>query len=694
VAVVARDDFGNVDPAYTGTVHFSSDDPRATLPGDYTFTTGSGGDNGTHTFAGAVTLLLAGSIGIELTDSSNHSITGRATVTVSAAPVSQLAVSAPATSAAGSSFSVTVTLLDRYGNLATGYGGIVALTSTDPQATFPANHVFTTGAGGDDGTFTFNGVALRTAGSIALRAGDTGTPALADSATVQVAATMATHLDISAPAGGTAGVSFSAAVLALDSFGNPDPTYLGTVHFGSDDPQGPPPASYTFTPADGGSHLFALTLDMAGTRTLSAADTGSFRATRAIQVHAAAATHLGVAGAGPVTAGTPFNATITALDPFGNPDPNYRGTVHLDSSDTLGALPGDYTFIAGDSGQHSLAVTLRTAGSSSLSAADTGSLTGTASISVGAAAAAKLVVTAPVAAKAGDALDVTVTAFDPYGNVATNYAGTVHFTIDDGRASLPTTYTFTPGTGSHTFGGVILRSAGSHTLTVVDTGTPPLTAGVSVAISPTSAQLTLTTIPNPAVLGQPVTLAATVRPTNPDAGTPTGTVAFLDGTATLGVVALDSSGQAMLTTSALGLGGHALQAVYSGDVTFLAAAPVLSSAVVTDQPVSDVTGLLSVSLGRSRRRRGQVRQAVTLTNVGSGALEGPVSVVLVPRSRKARLLNGTGLTADGKGYMNVTLSPDNLLHPGAAVEVTLLLANPGGGRLRVSFRVLAGVGAR
>jgi streptogramin lyase len=694
VAVAARDAFGNVDPAYTGTVHFSSDDSRATLPVDYTFATGSGGDNGTHTFAGAVTLLLAGSIGIELTDSSNHSITGRATVAVSAAPVSQLAVSAPATSAAGSSFSVTVTLLDRYGNLATGYGGIVALTSTDPQATFPANHVFTNGAGGDDGTFTFNGVVLRTAGSMALRAGDTGTPALADSATVQVGATTATHLDISAPAGSTAGIPFSATVLALDPFGNPDPTYTGSVHLGSDDPQGPPPASYTITPDDGGSHMFAVTLDTAGTRILSAADTGSFRATRAIQVQAAAATHLGVAAAGPVTAGTPFHATITALDPFGNLDPSYRGTVHLDSSDTLAVLPGDYTFIAGDSGEHSLAATLRTAGSSSLSAADTGSLTGTASISVGAAAAATLVVTAPTAATAGDALDVTVTAFDPFGNVATNYAGTIHLTSNDGRASLPTTYTFTPGSGSHKYAGVILRSAGSHTLTVIDTETPPLTAEVSVAISPTSALLTLTTIPNPAVLGQPVTLAATVRPANPAAGTPTGTVVFLDGIATLGVVSLDTSGLATLTTAALGLGGHALRAVYGGDITFLAAEPVLSSAVVTDQPVSDVTGLLSVSLGRSRRRRGLVRQTVTLTNVGSGALDGPVSVVLVPRTRKVRLLNGTGLSGDGKAYVNVTLEPDNLLQPGAGIGVTLLLTNSGGSRVRFSIRVLAGVGAR
>jgi hypothetical protein len=35
--------------------------------------------------------------------------------------------------------SVTVTALDAYGNIATGYSGTVHLTSTDPNATIPAD---------------------------------------------------------------------------------------------------------------------------------------------------------------------------------------------------------------------------------------------------------------------------------------------------------------------------------------------------------------------------------------------------------------------------------------------------------------------------------------------------------------------------------------------------------------------------
>src|SRR5204862_522719 len=49
VRVTARDPFGNTAPTYTGTVVFSSDDPAAGLPANYTFV---GGDNGMHDFAG------------------------------------------------------------------------------------------------------------------------------------------------------------------------------------------------------------------------------------------------------------------------------------------------------------------------------------------------------------------------------------------------------------------------------------------------------------------------------------------------------------------------------------------------------------------------------------------------------------------------------------------------------------------
>jgi serine/threonine protein kinase len=70
-----------LDPLYTGTVHFTSSDSSAILPADYTFKLR---DTGSHTFT--VTLNTTGSQTITATDKNHSSIKGTATVSVGAAP--------------------------------------------------------------------------------------------------------------------------------------------------------------------------------------------------------------------------------------------------------------------------------------------------------------------------------------------------------------------------------------------------------------------------------------------------------------------------------------------------------------------------------------------------------------------------------------------------------------------------------
>jgi hypothetical protein len=70
------------------------------------------------------------------------------------------------------------------------------------------------------------------------------------------------------------------------------------------------------------------------------------------------------------------------------------------------------------------------------------------------------------ATTAGTALNVTVTALDADNNVATAYTGTVHFASTDPYDVLPPHYTFTAADkGTHTFS-VILKTAGTQTVTV------------------------------------------------------------------------------------------------------------------------------------------------------------------------------------------------------------------------------------
>ncbi len=77
--VTAKDGFGNTASGYTGTVHFTSTDPAAVLPPNYTFVSA---DAGTHTFP--VTLKTAGSQTVTATDASTSSITGSQVITVPA----------------------------------------------------------------------------------------------------------------------------------------------------------------------------------------------------------------------------------------------------------------------------------------------------------------------------------------------------------------------------------------------------------------------------------------------------------------------------------------------------------------------------------------------------------------------------------------------------------------------------------
>jgi hypothetical protein len=78
----------------------------------------------------------------------------------------------------------------------------------------------------------------------------------------------------------------------------------------------------------------------------------------------------------------------------------------------------------------------------------------------------------PGAVTAGVPFTVTVTVQDQQGNRVTGYDGGVHFTSSDGRATLPADYTFTTDdNGSHTFTGVVLRTAGRQTVTATDLDT-------------------------------------------------------------------------------------------------------------------------------------------------------------------------------------------------------------------------------
>lgn len=83
------------------------------------------------------------------------------------------------------------------------------------------------------------------------------------------------------------------------------------------------------------------------------------------------AKHFEVTG-GPasITAGVPFDLTVTAKNGDSTTDTGYTGTVYFSSTAAVATLPAPYTFVAGDNGTKTFSVTLGTAGSQTVSVSD------------------------------------------------------------------------------------------------------------------------------------------------------------------------------------------------------------------------------------------------------------------------------------------------------------------------------------
>ena len=255
--VYAEDAFNQVVTGYTGTVHFTSSDASAVLPANTTLT------NGTANLS--FTLKTQGTQTITGTDTVTSTITGTSgSISVGSGLATHFVVTAPGIATSGTAFSVNVTALDQFNNVAAGYTGTVHFTSSDAQALLPANAKLSSGSGNFQ-------VTLKTVGSETVTATDTVTATITGvSNAITVSSGTATHFLVVAPPSVSAGGSFNVTVAALDQFNNPVPGYTGTVHITSSDAAAVLPANATLT---SGTGLFAVTLKTLGSQTVTATDT-------------------------------------------------------------------------------------------------------------------------------------------------------------------------------------------------------------------------------------------------------------------------------------------------------------------------------------------------------------------------------------------------------------------------------------
>jgi hypothetical protein len=250
--------------------------------------------------------------------------------------------------------------------------------------------------GNGDGSFRCAEYSAVGSGPVAVAAGDLNGDGRPDVAVAESSAGVSvllntgdwrTFLVSGLPSATTAGEAHTFTVTALDSSGDPLPSYTGTVHFTSSDAQAVLPDDYTFTEADNGTHTFSVTLKTAGTWSVAVTDKGptAFSGTQqGIVVDPAAPARFQVSDfPSPAFVGYQYGSfSVTAYDAYGNLAYNYTGTVHFTSSDGHAVLPADYTFTPYNYGTAYFSATLNTAGPQSLTVRDaanpaaTGSQTG------------------------------------------------------------------------------------------------------------------------------------------------------------------------------------------------------------------------------------------------------------------------------------------------------------------------------
>ncbi|WP_162668352.1 FG-GAP-like repeat-containing protein [Gemmata massiliana] len=255
-------------------------------------------------------------------------------VVESAVVVAKFGMSAPSITAAGSSFTITVTAIANSGAIATGYRGTVRFTSSDVLAGLPSDYTFTAA---DAGVHTFT-ITLRTSGTRSINLADKATSSVVGSATLTVNAATVSVIQLSAPTVAASGSSFSVTATAKDAYGNIATGYRGTVRFTSSDVLAGLPSDYTFTAADAGVHTFTITLRTSGTRSINLADkaTSSVVGSATLTVNATGQPYAVGTDAGPVTTVALFNSDGSVrfrVRPFGD---SYTGGASVATGDVTG----------------------------------------------------------------------------------------------------------------------------------------------------------------------------------------------------------------------------------------------------------------------------------------------------------------------------------------------------------------------
>jgi len=259
----------------------------------------------------------------------------------------------------------------------------------------------------------------------------------------------------------------------------------------------------------------------------------------------------------------------------------------------------------------------------------------------------------------------------------------------DGTAHAATATTFPAGLSvTFTYNGSATAPSAVGSYAVVGTindpnytGTATGTLIIAAPLVVTSTALTSSAASVP--VGTNVTFTATVTGTG---GTPTGTITFLNGTASLGTGTLNASGIAILTTSFSAAGTDSITAEYGGDATFKSSTstslsetivPVGVSATVSPNPLtikSGSSGTLTITLTPTGGYTGTVSFSCGTLPANASCTFNPTSVAITASTTTATdILTVNTTTAPASAMLSAP-------HPsgrGSGVFSALALVLPG-----------------
>jgi hypothetical protein len=325
--------------------------------------------------------------------------------------------------------------------------------------------------------------------------------------------------------------------------------------------------------------------------------------------------------------GSPFNVFVTAASASGVGLPSGVITATLRNSDgTSTNYTGPLAPFSSNSSAATISIPTNTVGTLSLDVfcGATPSFscgkTYTETIDIG-KATPTLVISYPPNPVAGQTINLSATvsgvgtAPTPTGNVefydnaVTLNAGT----LADGTTTVTG---IIPNTPTHS---ITATYDSDPTYNSVSTTVGALTSGAIVTTT------SLTSSANSIASGGSLVLTATITPdpTSTLSTVPTGSVAFYDGTALLGVVAVTNTNTATLTATTIhSVGSHSLQAIYTGDSNYGSSkSSTLAVAIAT-------TATLVAKLSDSTVLPGSSTTLITTLTAASGQPTGSISATL------------------------------------------------------------------